>query len=256
MLLSCVILLEPVNEQPRHYLGKAIHAFFLELVRKADPQLAYSLHEEEHIKPFTVSPLMFYERQPYLRFTTFEEGLSRLFMKILLNLPQEIVLDEVKFKRRGVALSSQEHPWAAQRDYKELFHSYLFEQDLLPLDIELAFNSPTTFHTKGRNEPLPLPGLVFGSLVERWNAFSPFTVSPAVKEYAEECLAISRCQIRTQIVMVSGGKQIGFLGKCHYHPLNRDVYWLRVINLLATFSLFSGVGYKTTMGMGQTRRIK
>lgn len=255
MLISCVILLELVNERPRRYLGKAIHALFLELIQKEDPQLAYYLHEGEQIKPFTVSPLMFSEGKPYLRFTIFEEKLSRLFLeRVLPSFPEEIVLDEIKLKKKGIALTPQGHPWASQGDYKELFHYYLFDQDQLPLNVELAFYSPTTFHTQGRNEPLPLPELVFGSLVERWNAFSPLTVSPEVKRYAEKCLAIAQCQIRTKMVMVSGGKQIGFLGKCRYHPLNRDAYWLRVINLLASFSFFSGVGYKTTMGMGQVRR--
>lgn len=37
--------------------------------------------------------------------------------------------------------------------------------------------------------------------------------------------------------------------------VNHDRYWLSVINLLADFALFAGVGAGTSMGLGQCRRI-
>jgi CRISPR-associated endoribonuclease Cas6 len=39
-----------------------------------------------------------------------------------------------------------------------------------------------------------------------------------------------------------------------YRALGADRYWLGVINLLADFAFYSGVGVQTTTGMGQVRR--
>jgi CRISPR-associated endoribonuclease Cas6 len=38
--------------------------------------------------------------------------------------------------------------------------------------------------------------------------------------------------------------------------MNSDVDKLKALNALADFAFYCGTGAKTTMGMGQTRRIK
>jgi CRISPR-associated endoribonuclease Cas6 len=50
--------------------------------------------------------------------------------------------------------------------------------------------------------------------------------------------------------------QIGFVGKCQYTALNRDRYWLGVIQLLTDFAFYAGIGYQTAVGMGQARRAR
>ena len=56
-------------------------------------------------------------------------------------------------------------------------------------------------------------------------------------------------------------KAIGFVGSCAYQFFverqsdgKGDTEMLRLANLLADFAFYCGTGYKTTMGMGQTRR--
>jgi CRISPR Cas6 N-terminal domain len=36
---------------------------------------------------------------------------------------------------------------------------------------------------------------------------------------------------------------------------NRDRYWLNLVNVLADFAVYAGVGRLTTQGMGQARRV-
>ena len=52
-------------------------------------------------------------------------------------------------------------------------------------------------------------------------------------------------------------QETGFTGQCSF--ILSDVLSMEQvqhINALADFAVYSGVGAKTTMGMGQTRRIK
>jgi CRISPR-associated endoribonuclease Cas6 len=49
--------------------------------------------------------------------------------------------------------------------------------------------------------------------------------------------------------------QIGFVGMAMFAALNRERYWMGLMNVLADYAFFAGVGYQTTQGMGQCRRI-
>ncbi|MEZ4726037.1 MAG: CRISPR system precrRNA processing endoribonuclease RAMP protein Cas6 [Caldilineaceae bacterium] len=104
--------------------------------------------------------------------------------------------------------------------------------------------------------PLPLPTLLFGSLVERWNTFSTVTLDPAMRDFSSEQIAISHYKLQsTPVEQKGGGLAIGGTGKVTYRALGGDRYWLALFQLLADFALYSGAGVKTTSGMGQVRRV-
>jgi hypothetical protein len=50
--------------------------------------------------------------------------------------------------------------------------------------------------------------------------------------------------------------QIGFMGRCAFTCFSPERALWRTLHLLADFAFFCGTGYKTTQGMGQTRRVK
>jgi CRISPR-associated endoribonuclease Cas6 len=45
------------------------------------------------------------------------------------------------------------------------------------------------------------------------------------------------------------------VGQATYRALAGDRYWLGVMNMLAEFALYSGVGVQTATGMGQARKL-
>ena len=156
----------------------------------------------------------------------------------------------------------QNSPWAASDDYQSLAARYLLPSGPLPASRwTFVLASPTAFRSQGQTQPLPLPGLFFGSLVKRWNAFAPVALpEEGVKRYAEEMVVISRFSLRSAPGWDRGqgerrGLRIGSIGKIAYSARNRDRYWLSALGLLAAFALYSGVGAQTTMGMGQVRRM-
>ncbi len=154
------------------------------------------------------------------------------------------------------AIPNPQSPWAAATDYETLSAPWLLGRVKPEPRLTLLFASPTTFKSREMHVPAPLPGLVFGSLLEKWNAFAPVALPAEVKRYAEECLALGAYRLRTRMVQVKeGGLRAGAIGQARYVTLNYDRYWMSLIQLLADFALFSGVGAGATIGLGQCRRI-
>jgi CRISPR-associated endoribonuclease Cas6 len=153
--------------------------------------------------------------------------------------------------------SEVHHPWAAATNYEDLSAPWLLGRVTPPRLVTLEFFSPTTFKSEGRHMPVPLPHLVFGSLLDRWNAFAPVAFPPEVRRYAEECLALSSYQLRSSgVVLKEGGLRMGAVGRARYVTTNFDRYWMSLIQLLADFAIFAGLGAGTGMGLGQCRRSK
>jgi CRISPR-associated endoribonuclease Cas6 len=121
--------------------------------------------------------------------------------------------------------------------------------------ISLRFLSPTSFRSRGEQKVFPEPESVFSSLLRKWNAFSNIKFPKELEEEFSK-IRVTRYSTRTELVEFSNYKIIGFKGTCSYElPKGISDESKRQINTLADFAFYAGVGYKTTMGMGQTVRI-
>jgi len=251
---------------------------------------------EAMIKPFTTSTLMgrfpqgrLQMEQPYrLRLTAFRADLAHILWQAAqqgsLARGAQVELDYHPFVVEKVepltlegqamptsansvapSLLSQEiepsaenpaSPWAAATTYQELAAEWLLARRAAPRRISLQFTSPTTFKSAGMHLPVPLPHLVFGSLLERWNACAPIAFPPEARRYAAECLALGRYRLSSrQVPVKGGGLRVGAVGEVTYTSLNYDRYWMSLMAILAAFALFCGVGAGSTMGLGQVRLL-
>jgi CRISPR-associated endoribonuclease Cas6 len=278
MLISAVLTIAPTGPVtlPAN-LGRAAHAWFLNQVRAADPAIAQALHEPNQERPFTVSnlqgrnpasgrsrvsdQLVSPERSYALRLTSFWPELSALLLERLLpNLPEQ-TLDLAGATCRVVSVTTDgtAHPWAGQTSFQDLVQQHTLSPALPPRQVTLHFASPTVFRSGGANVPLPLPGLVFESLVRRWNAFAPLQIPLEIRRFADEAMVIARYHLHTERVAFGEegerGAYPGFVGTCSYAFLVHDRYWLGLIHLLAAFAFYAGVGARTTMGLGQVRVV-
>ena len=245
-------------------LGRATHAAVLRLIHAADPAIAARLHDDEGLKPLTVSNVgglsqsRFSRADPArtytLRVTLLTPELETLAQAWTPEALAVLDLDGHGWRVEARATHAEEHPWAGSASYEQLAAPLLERPAELPTRWELLFAAPVTFRRRGVNMPLPMPELVFGSLLEKWNAFAPLALPEEVRRYAEECLAISRYELRTAAGPTSGGAlQIGALGRCTYLSVNRDRYWQACITTLAHFAYYSGIGAGTARGFGQAR---
>ena len=108
-----------------------------------------------------------------------------------------------------------------------------------------------------RMEVWPRPELVFGSLARTWSLYSPLALPLDRDELVAmtaDAVVMSRYELRTQMLQFPKHKQVGFVGYVIYECVAGGPL-AAALDLLADFALYAGVGYKTTMGMGQTRRM-
>ena len=108
--------------------------------------------------------------------------------------------------------------------------------------------------------PLPEPRAVFASYLNKWQAFSGQPIEPgaAFLDWIEQCVAVSRFDLRSEVLKFDTYPLIGGVGRVAYTVVRRDredMPAMRLLNILADYAWFCGTGHKTTQGMGQTRRV-
>jgi CRISPR-associated endoribonuclease Cas6 len=144
--------------------------------------------------------------------------------------------------------------------------------------LEMEFASITAFsrvrYSVGRHSNhyarLPLPSYVFGGLAIRWQEIAP----PALKHVVQperiqtfietEGIVIDDYQLQAHKAHFVQHVQPGFVGSCCYLLRGPDerlaaggpLTLRQQILLLSWLAFYTGVGYKPTMGMGQTRAVE
>jgi CRISPR-associated endoribonuclease Cas6 len=250
---------------PAH-LGRASHSALLRLVGEADAALADALHEPNQRRPFTCSTLwgppkrsgrlrMGPEQPARVRYTSLCAELDALLLALAERPPAALEIDGEPLTVLTATADPADDEWAGVTDYETLAANCLLPGEAPPARATLDFASPTGFRSSGQVVPLPLPDLVYGSLLDKWNAFAPLALPDEMRRFGAECVAVSRYRLRTRAVRAKGRSlQIGFVGQCSFTALNRDRYWVSVLQLLTDFAFYAGVGYQTTVGLGQARR--
>lgn len=269
MFLSAVIHLKALEKGsiPQH-AGSALRAEFLRWVAERDARRAEELHDGDGRRPYTVSELhgTFHAKDG---FNQFERGASAWFRVTCLRAEESTLLLNTllprlkgrEFSLLGSRFEVQEgatggHPWARVEAAQSLVDRHFDPESPAPDFFDVEFVSPTAFSDDAGFVPLPIPENVFGSWLRRWDAFAAASLPRAVPALGEARLTLNRFDgLRTSPVQLPEGMVIGFSGACRFRTLAEDDFWARLCNLLADFSFFCGTGAKTTVGLGQTRRL-
>ncbi|MEH2126522.1 CRISPR-associated endoribonuclease Cas6 [Nostoc sp.] len=272
---SLVLNLLPQSPIPPQYLtGRHLHALFLTLVSSVDSTLGDRLHDSTADKAFTLSPLQtnspllkggrggsklqYSHQQPipagtpcWWRISLLDDTLFGKLTQLWLNLnpnrpwhlgPADLYITSIQ----GTPQSIQ--PWANAITYAQLYE----EASDRNSSINLSFSTPTAFRQGQYDTTLPTRESVFNSLLSRWNKYSGIEFT----QIAIESIFPSFVNIHTEILADSRSKFIGILGEVTYKILGAvEPIQIKQINALADFALYTGVGRKTTMGMGMTRRL-
>lgn len=270
-LLSLVLTLQPIEipaerqEFPRWW-GRAAQQALLDAVNRQNPAMAEQLHAESGLRAYTVSNLMgHFERKGgapvlanaySLRWTALSAELASLLLDFAKTATgSTLELDHIPFRVLAAASKPEEQAWAGSASYAALGSRFLPGLEL-PRRVTFQFTSPVVFKSGGLSHPLPTASLVFHSLLERWNAFAPLAFPPELQRFADECLAVSRFELKSRPVpLKEGGLRIGAVGKLTFTATNPDKFWLGQLHTLAAFAQFSGLGAGTAQGLGQSRML-
>ncbi|MGB3264030.1 MAG: CRISPR system precrRNA processing endoribonuclease RAMP protein Cas6 [Microcoleus sp.] len=218
-------------------LGRAVHAKFFEWIGNANPALTEEVHQQAHFPGALVAVPGKSPQHKYLRLALLR---SELLAALLWGLSQDIGKD---IALTGVVCRLEDCVEIVQASSYEMLAESPGQKS-----IALEFLSPTSFKQIKVIQPFPLPELVFGSLLRRWNAFAPSALQfPAVEWSA----VTSSFEVQTRALKMKAGAEIGAVGWVKYEfP---DAEQAKIAAVLARFAAFSGVGRKVGMGMGQVK---
>lgn len=275
MPISTLISLIPETDVTlRPTMGHHAHAAFLAILRESDPDLAETLHAQSAQKPFTVSPLIAKGEQRSgqlhikagtdckLRFTFLDDELFQHFGKAFLTLAMPpIRLGEAVFQvRQMVSHATEERSWSGSATYPELVQSAKTDTRM-----SFRFYSPTAFRRltprgqKTRSDVYIDLVRCYQSWVNKWNAFAPIKLDKAeILDFVREYGQVTSTTTKSRALNFGKHTEVGWVGTCacvFYPEDSLDENLLRAANCLADYAFYCGTGYKTTMGMGQTRKI-
>lgn len=274
MPISTQISLIPESDVTlRPTMGHHAHAAFLAILRESDPEHAETLHAQSAQKPFTVSPLIAkakqYAKQLHiragtdckLRYTFLDDTLFKAFGRAFLKVQLPAIrLGSATFQvRQLVSHATESQDWSGNTTYADLVQSAKTDTE-----IHLKFHSPTAFRTltprgqKSHNHTQVDPVRCYQSWINKWNTFAPLQIDRnELLTFITEQGRVSRADTRTQALNFGKHTEIGWVGTCTFHFQQESILHenlLRAANCLADFAFYCGTGYKTTMGMGQTKR--
>ncbi|BAZ80998.1 CRISPR-associated endoribonuclease Cas6 [Sphaerospermopsis kisseleviana CS-549] len=249
-LHSLVIELGAASEKPiPATLNRAIHSQFMAWLSLGNPHIAKSVHDSQE-SPFSLSGLIGYRRLHgtrlgdnfIIRISLLDDNLiDPLLQGIELSQNQSLYLGNFPFVIRGISTFPGSHSLVNVSDYCILANTNDFNSEIV-----LNFVSPTSFKQHQNIQPFPLPELVFNSLLRRWNHFAPSDLHfPEIKWQG----LVSAFNLKTHALKMEAGAEIGSVGWVKYRFLDSEQ--ARIATILSHFAVFSGVGRKTTMGMGQ-----
>ncbi len=117
---------------------------------------------------------------------------------------------------------------------------------------------------------LPLPHYIFPGLAKRWQELAPPELAHVIQQdrieqyIQEDGIIIDDYELRTHYVTFVKHPQRGFVGSCAYQLRGPDeeitpeapLTVRQQVLLLAQLAFYTGIGYKTAMGLGQARCIQ
>lgn len=253
--------------------GALAHAAFHDLIRTADPALAEYFHDHNVRKPFTLSPLrelpgddadaagyhLSAGDRAVLRLTLLDPDLFVAFLQRLLAAGPSLRLriGDVTFMVESALGTPGSHRWAGYTTAGELAARAGRDRQ-----IRLIFASPTTVSwgkdgtAERRMILLPWPQAIFASLRGAWNRLTGDAIPIAFETWVAGYVVVRQVERwQTGVYQLKNGTYPGGYGDVTFEALDAQPEYLRLLNLLADFAFYNGVGSKTTMGMGQARRL-
>lgn len=272
MPLSILIHLEATEEAALdQFTGRGVHGFWFKRWREIDPALGDALHAESDVQPFTLSPLMGLPRRG--------QGAVRITPGLAAQFRVTVLTDELAeaVKSKWMAGLAESGPAAipgpteteagltwrvirteveADEAYESLSKSYLMRSNP-PRQWTLEFVTPTTFHgSKTLHLPFPLPEILVGSWLRRWNAFAPIALpEEELNAWARSNLAVSAYRLHTVPAREGERLWVGCVGWMGLRALEMPPYLRAAVDLLAHYAFYCGSGSHTAQGLGQTHLI-
>jgi CRISPR-associated endoribonuclease Cas6 len=221
--------------------GNHLHGMLFSLLADINPGLADMLHASQE-KPFALWPVLKTDGSISVTLTTLSDEIASAVDKLTGDCC-------CMLGRRPVAVSSKK---VCSLSVAELWNRAEKAGNIESLKIN--FLSPTSFRRAGKQWLFPDPDIVFQNVyLKATGSFGVFfrdnLTSPT--DYSPQIM-VSRYDLATMMTDYGRYKIIGFCGFCVYDCRRvKLAYQQQSLAFLSALADFTGIGYKTTMGMGR-----
>ncbi|WP_368493436.1 CRISPR-associated endoribonuclease Cas6 [Marinitoga sp. 1154] len=243
------------------YPGKKIHGMFFNVLKKASEEVSKKLHQNFNNKAFTVSSFLgkkvdepvsiMKNKRYYIRLTFLNEKIFNLFTVTMFKnkiFKKEIYIENIKFSILRVIFDEEQSKWAGVLSIDELLSKKDYSNK-----IKLKFYTPTLFRVGDKHLRYPDAKKIYTGLLNKFNKYSEYKFNESIKEEFSNIKIINK-RIRKKRVFINNFYLEGFVGDVEFEISQGNNELLKIVNILSEFSFYAGIGYKTTMGMGQVRR--
>lgn len=246
--------------------GEMTNGLFYAIMRSIDRDLGDYLHANKDRQLFTISPLMGHRakfgddiqigqgRYYWIRFTLLDGELFQAVIGyILQRLDYPVLhLGSIDFMVTEVLNTPGSHPRSGFTTLEDLCH-----QPQLNDAITLKFRTPTAIsdgkwpRSGKRFVLLPEPVAIWHNLRRQWGKRGGDDPGKTYDDWIAAEVGVVEHNIRTHLLHFNHHPQIGFTGYATFRCESTDQDAKRLWHTLSDFGFYAGVGYKTTMGMGQ-----
>lgn len=252
------------------WLGRVMQAIYLKALQQIAPEVSMAVHDGTGYHPYTVSdvlPLVRTELRELRRgeqlkaiLTTLHPQVTALTLNAVLPSWLAHGVDVhgqlMRVNKAEVRTTTYTALLEANADQRDRYIQMRF---IMPTSVKKT--RPSTADGEPRESavlPLPIPDRIFMSLYDRWNCFSPVKLPEGLRDYLNHEVLLHYCNIRTHYVnrqRANKGGTSGFMGDVTFYCDSPQQPYLSYVHALAAFAPFSGVGIKTTQGMGTVQLL-
>lgn len=242
MITELIITLKYQGEtQLTHQIAPMMHGVLMDHVRR---EYGEELHRSQ-LHPFSQSVSDLGNNQICWRICTLtKEAKEEIIDKLLAK-------EQFYLTHKDLILSVQEKKiWQTTQD--EMIQQYYFQNQ--PRRVTVHFQTPTSFKSGGRYIIMPNERFIFQSLINKYNSVASDTVigCDELLEQIDQYVQIVRYQLRSVLFSTDGARIPSFMGSVTLmikgpHPL------VNLLNLLLAYGEYTGVGIKTSLGMGKIK---
>ena len=247
--------------------SRYLHALVFRLISDSDPKTARRVHASAQ-KPFTMSriigpieqsngQLLISEDKVYgVRVTSYDDSVSRAIIETLSSkyaTGEPISLWREDFEVQEFALASR-NGYPAMIESDDIPRTVLDTLGKAPEKIELSFNSPTAFKKGNSTWLFPEPRTVFQSVIQKFSANGVFESAEECLE-AAEAISVQKYHLSTSVLRYRDVALPGFKGTITYNLSHLSENERLMLASVAYAANYTGIGMKTTMGMGQAHMV-
>lgn len=238
MLAELRMEIEADDPQFGYYQASNMHGVLME---ELEPSYVAYLHEQRY-NPYS-QHLEIGEKKYWIVKTFDKTAFDKIIMPLM---SSEFISFEIKKKNMNIKVKKKE---LLTQDKKELL-SRFYEKESGNV-INLEFLTPTSFKKDGQYVIMPDLRLIFQSLMNKYSA-SCTNLEMFDEELLEEIVRNSRIinyKLNSTYFHLEGIKIPSFRGKISLKIYGSDTL-ARYVRFLSEFGEYSGVGIKTSIGMG------